>query len=116
MLNFHESFPDNSGRLQFAPPFPDYVEDVVLAADTLTRLAIPAGARFAVFAFDADVRIKAGASDVSILLPVATSAGGGGTELSPGARRLTLPGGAGTYTHIAFRAATACSGSVSFYA
>lgn len=115
MLNFHESFPDNSGRLQFAPPFADHVEDVVLAADTLVRLAVPSSAHYAVFAFDGDVRIKPGGPDVSIALPVATSSGGGGAELSPGARRLTTPAG-GLFTHIAFRAPAACSGSVSFYA
>jgi hypothetical protein len=110
MLLFHEEFPLNSGRLAYAPPFADTVHDVVLAADTLTRLAIPSGARFVSLSFDGDVRVKPGLVDTTFTLPAATLADGTGSALNPAARR--LPASA---THLCLRAAAACKGSLEFW-
>jgi hypothetical protein len=115
MQPFFDAYPDNSGRSQHAPAFADHVEDVVLAADTPLRVAVPAGARFVLFSFDGDVRIRAGGADVLVRSPTQTSGDGGGGELNPAARRL-VPASGTAATHIAFRAPVACTGSVSFYA
>lgn len=118
MRKFFEAFPENSGRLQFTPATPDYVEDVVLAADTLVRLAIPAEARFALFSFDGDVRVRFGDASTSLALPSVTSGDGLGSEFNPVARRFAPLSGEGgpTASHICLRAPAACAGSVSFYA
>ncbi|KAB0680296.1 hypothetical protein [Aureimonas leprariae] len=117
MQLFFDSYPNNSGRAQFAPAFPDYVEDVVLAADTLLRLPIPVEARFAVFSFDGDVRVRLGDAATIVALPAATSQTGSGGELNPVARRISpRQGEAAPATHICMRAPAACTGSVSFYA
>lgn len=116
MQSFFDAYPANSGRLQFAPPFSDHIEDVVLAAGVLQTVAIPAGAQFAVFSFDADVRVKAGSATTFIDLPVASTAGGGGSDLNPAARRLTPAPGGAAFTHLCLRSAVACTGSVSFFA
>lgn len=118
MRPFIEAFPENVGRLQHAPVIPDHVEDVVLGADTLTRLPVPEKARFALFSFDGNVRVRFGGPTTTLTLPVATSGDGQGSELNPVARRLApiAAEGAPLATHICLRAAAACSGSVSFYA
>lgn len=107
----------DSPRAAFAPAFPDYVEDVVLAADTLLRVPIPAGATFAVFSFDGDFRAKVGVATTALALPTATSADGSGSELSPAARAIPakLGDGATAPTHICLRAPAACNGSIAFY-
>lgn len=110
MLAFFENFPLNSGRLAQAPQFSDTVHDIVLAADTLVRIAVPAGARFVSFSFDADVRVKAGVSDTALTLPVSSVTDGSGSVLNPGARRLPA-----TATHLCLRAAAACKGSLEFW-
>lgn len=110
MLAFHEDFPLNSGRLAQAPQFSDAVHDVVLAADTLLRVAIPAGARFVALSFDGDVRVKAGQFDTALTLPAATATDGAGSVLNPGVRR--LPSAA---THLCLRAANACKGSLEYW-
>ncbi|GGE01132.1 hypothetical protein GCM10011390_19960 [Aureimonas endophytica] len=116
MQYFFETYPDNNGRTQFAPPFPAYVEDVVLAAGVLTRLAVPAGARYALFSFDGDVRVKLGDATTSFSLPSVTGSGGAGSELNPTARRIAgLPGFSGATTHLCLLAGSACTGSVSFF-
>ena len=114
---FAASYPATGNRGAFAPEFPDYVEDVVLAADTLLRVPIPAGAAYAVFAFDADFRAKLGVSSTGLTLPAATSSDGSGSELSPAARAIPAKLGDGTTapTHICLRAPAACKGSISFY-
>lgn len=116
MQSFFEAYPANSGRLQFAPPFPDYVEDVVLAAGVLQRIPLPVGTRFAIFSFDGNVRLKLGVADTLLALPVATSSGGDGSELNPTARRVTNRADGTPFTHLCLRAAAGCSGSISFYA
>jgi hypothetical protein len=110
MLAFHEDFPLNSGRLAQAPQFSDTVHDVVLAADTLLRVAIPAGARFVALSFDGDVRVKAGLVDTGLALPAITATDGTGSALNPGVRR--LPAAA---THLCLRAANACKGSLEYW-
>jgi hypothetical protein len=110
MLPFHEEFPFNAGRLAFAPPFADTVEDVVLAADVLLRLPVPAGARFVAFSFDGDVRVRSGGSETSFNLPTASSSDGSGSALNPALRRLS-PG----TTHLCLRAPGACKGSLEFW-
>ena len=110
MLAFHEEYPLNSGRLAPAPQFSDTIYDIVLAADTLLRVAIPAGARFVSLSFDGDVRGKAGLVDTALTLPAATVTDGSGSALNPGVRR--LPAAA---THLCLRAATACKGSLEYW-
>lgn len=104
-------------RAAFAPTFSDYVEDVVLAADTLLRVAIPAGATFCVFSFDADFRAKIGVVTTNLALPAASTTDGSGSELSPAARAIPIKLGDGTTTptHICLRAPAACKGSISFF-
>jgi hypothetical protein len=109
MLSFHEEFPLNSGRLAYAPAFSDTVDDVVLAADTLARIAIPSGARFVAMSFDGDVRVKPGLIDTTLTLPLTTEAGTG-SALNPALRR--LPEAA---THLCLRAPAACVGSLEFW-
>lgn len=110
MLAFHEDFPLNSGRLAQAPQFSDTIHDVVLAADTLLRLAIPAGARFVSLSFDGDIRVKAGLVDTGLTLPTTTATDGTGSALNPGVRR--LPAAA---THLCLRAVSACKGSLEYW-
>lgn len=88
MREFLETYPLGSQRLAAAPPFPDYVQDVVLGTDVLQRVPIPAGALFALFSFDGDVRVKPGTATTALVLPAATSSNGSGSELNPAARRL----------------------------
>jgi len=45
-----------------APQFSDTIDDIVLAADTLLRVAIPAGAGFVALSFDADTASRRGSS------------------------------------------------------
>ena len=118
MRNFFDPYPLNSGRLAAAPEFADHVEDIVLDADTLQRIAIPAGARFALFSFSGDARVKPGGMATSFSLPDATSADGGGSELNPAARRLPplLADGVTPATHLLLRAPSAVTGSIAFYA
>jgi hypothetical protein len=110
MLPFHEDYPFNAGRPAFAPPFADTVEDVVLAADVLLRIAVPAGARYVAFSFDGDVRVRSGGSETSFSLPTASTSDGSGSVLNPALRR--LPAGA---THLCLRAPSACKGSLEFW-
>lgn len=110
MFSFHEEFPLNSGRLAYAPSFSDRVEDVVLAADTLVRVAIPAGAHFVALSFDGDVRVKPGLVDTVLSLPLATTGDGSGSALNPASRRLPS-----TATHLCLRAPAACKGSLEFW-
>ncbi|WP_202814292.1 hypothetical protein, partial [Aureimonas sp. AU4] len=96
--------------------FSDYVEDVVLAADALQRVAIPSGARFALFSFDADVRVKIGSASATLTLPAGSTTDGSGSELNPAARRVpAMLQGSGVLTHVLLRSAAACCGSISFY-
>lgn len=118
MQSFFENYPDNTGRSQFAPGFPDYIEDIVLAAGALTRIAVPTGARFAVFSFDGDVRVKLGDASTALALPSASTTTGSGSELNPSVRRIAALQGreAAAVTHVCLIAPTACTGSLSFYA
>lgn len=113
MTPFHEEFPLNSGRLALCPAFPTYVTDVVLPGAQTVQIAIPSGARFALFAFDGDVRIKPGTAATSLAWPSATGSDGTGSELNPQARR--LPEAGSGFTHLCFNSQLACSGSVSFF-
>ena len=115
---FEASYPYSSNRGAFAPSFPDYVEDVVLAPDTLLRVPIPDGAGFVIVAFDGDVRARIGRADTALALPTGTTTGGGGSELNPAARRIPalLGDGVTKPTHLCLRAPAACRGSLAFYA
>lgn len=117
MTAFHEEYPLASNRTALAPPFADWVENVALAADTLHRVAIPAGRRFAVFSFDSDMRVMLGTSTSSFSLPAATTNDGSGSVLNPGARRIPakLQDGITSPTHLVLRAPAACAGSIEFY-
>lgn len=118
MRDLYETFPLSSSRLSMAPTVSDYVEDVVLAADTLLRVPLPAGAQFVLFSLDNDFRAKLGIVAASFSLPTATSTDGSGSELNPAARRIpaTLADGTTVPTHLLLRAPSACKGSLSFYA
>ncbi|NNM71279.1 hypothetical protein [Enterovirga aerilata] len=117
MRAFLEPYPLSSTRSSFAPPFADYVEDVVLPADTLVRVPIPAGARFALFSFDGSFRAKPGVAATTFALPTATTGDGSGSELEPAARRIPpfLADGTTAPTHLCLRAPAACKGSLAFY-
>ena len=117
MTLFIENFPDGSNRAAFAPPIPDYIEDIVLLADTVRRVPIPAGKRFAVFSFDGSFRLKLGTIVTDLVLPSATTTDGSGSVLNPAARRLPprLPDNVTIATHLILRAPSACKGSIEFY-
>jgi len=117
MRPFIENFPYSSPRLALSPVFPDYVEEVKLAAETSTLVPIPDGARFALFSFDASVRVRLGTKTTVLAEPRLTTDGSGG-EWNPAARRIPdfLPDGVTRPTHLCLRAAAATLGSVSFYA
>lgn len=106
-----------SARGAFAPPFAYYIEDVVLAADTLQRIAIPAGAKVAVMSFSGDFRCKLGVVGTNLALPAASTSDGSGSELNPAARHIApfLDDGTTAPTHICLRSAAACTGSIAFY-
>lgn len=118
MRNLYETFPLSSSRLSAAPTWSDYVTDVVLAADTLLRVAIPAGAQFVLFSVDGDFRAKPGIVTDSFNLPTTTGTDGSGSELNPAGRRIpeTLSDGTTVPTHLLLRAPAACKGSLAFYA
>lgn len=117
MRDFYEAFPQSSPRLALAPTFSDYIEDVVLDADALARIAIPGGARFVLCSFDGLFRVKPGTATTTLTLPAATSVEGSGSELSPSARRIPerLADGTSIPTHLCLRAPAACKGSLAFY-
>jgi hypothetical protein len=117
MQDFIESYPFTTPRLAFAPPFADYVEDVVLAADVMQHVGIPAGAGFVLLSFDGDVRVKIGIPATVLALPAISTTNGTGSELNPAARRIpaTLADGSTIPSHIVLRAALACKGSLAFY-
>lgn len=112
-----ENWPDGSNRAALAPPVSDYVEDVVLAADTIVRVQIPQGKRFFVMSFDGDVRMKLGVNTTSFALPTANTNDGAGSILNPQARRIPprLPDAVTVPTHLVLRAPAACKGSIEFY-
>ena len=113
MRNFIDGcYPYTGTRAASAPVVTDYVEDVVLAADTLVRVPIPAHASFVLFSFDGDVRAKVGTAETSFALPTVTSADGTGSILNPGARRIPDDPAA---THVCLRAPATCKGSIEFY-
>jgi len=118
MRSFYEAFPHSSARLALAPTFSDHVEDVVLEADTLVRIAIPTGARFVLASFDGIFRVKPGTVSTPLTMPVASTGNGSGSELNPGARRIPdlLADGTTVPTHLCLRAPSACKGSLAFYA
>lgn len=117
MTIFIENWPDGAGRAASAPEICDYVEDIVLAADAVRRVPIPAGKRYAVFTFDGDFRMKLGVNVTDLVLPSATTVDGSGSVLNPKARRIPqmLPDGVTPATHLILRAANACKGSIEFY-
>lgn len=117
MQDFIEGFPFTTPRLAFAPPFADYVEDVVLAADVVQHVAIPPSARFVLLNFDGDVRAKVGVLGTVLALPSVSTTNGAGSELNPTARRIpaTLADGSTVPSHIVLRASLACKGSLAFY-
>lgn len=109
--SFHDENSRDKGRTAFTVSFPDYIEDVVLAADTLVRVPIPANARYAVFSFSGDFRAKLGVVATGLTLPSSTSTDGTGSELNPAARFIP----SGSNTHIILRAPLAQTGSIAFY-
>ncbi|WP_199085479.1 hypothetical protein [Bosea sp. ASV33] len=117
MTKFIENWPDGSNRAAFAPPVCDYVEDIVLAADVIRRVPIPAGKRFAVFCFDGDFRMKIGTNVTDLVLPTASTIDGSGSTLNPAARRIPpmLPDNVTPPTHFVLRAPAICRGSIEFY-
>lgn len=101
-----------------APVFADYVENVRINAEESVRIAIPARARFALFSFDADVRVKPGTAATVIGAPATSTADGSGSELNPTVRRIPplLGDNVTEATHLCLWAPAAASGSISFYA
>lgn len=117
MREFSEAYPFSSARLTAAPAFPDYVEDVVLPADTLVRVPVPADACFVLFCSDGDVRAKLGTGTTPLTLPSASTLDGSGSDINPGARRIpaTLADGTTPARHICLRAPLACRVPLAFY-
>lgn len=117
MRAFVEQFPFASGRASLAPPFPDYVEEIVLAADAPAAVPLPAGARYVVLSFSGDVRVKLGTGGTVVGSGAASTGDGSGAEWNPAARRIpaTLADGATVPTHLCLRAPAACRGSLAFY-
>jgi hypothetical protein len=118
MRDFYEAFPHSSARLALAPTFSDHVEDVVLDADVLVRIALPTGARFVLFSFDGSFRARPGTATTPLALPSVSTSDGLGSELNPGGRRIPerLADGTTVPTHLCLRAPAACKGSLAFYA
>ena len=118
MRDFYEAFPNSSSRLSLAPTFSDHIDDVVLDADSIVRIALPARARFVLISFDGPVWIKPGTMETSLAVPVASISDGSGGELNPSARRIpeTLADGVTVPSHLCLRSPMACQGSLAFYA
>lgn len=116
MRPFIDNYPLNSGRLAAAPVFADYIESLRLSPNTQLNVAIPAGARFVLFSFTGDVRVRVGTA-ATILSDEETTTDGTGGELNPSARRIPdrLADGATVPTHVNLRATSAVDGSLSFY-
>ena len=110
-------YSSSSLRESLAPEFEGAPDDIVLPANTLVRYAIPTGARYVTFSFDGDFRCVLGGSTTDFTLPATSSAGGTGSVLNPTQRRIPakLADGISSPTHLCFRAASACTGSVSFF-
>lgn len=115
MRPFVDSFPLNSGRLAAAPVFADYIESLRLSPNTQLNVAIPVGARFVLFSFTGDVRVRIG-TNATVVTDGTTTDGTGG-ELNPSARRIPglLADGTSAPTHINLRSGVAVDGSLSFY-
>lgn len=109
--------PSSDARLALAPVFSDYVEDVVLAANTPVSIPIPAGAGYVIFSFDGDFRAKVGLTGTTIAEPSATTTDGSGSDLNPSARQIPklMPDNVTVPTHIKLFATAARKGSLSLY-
>ena len=76
----------------FALPKSDYVENVVLAADTAAAVRVPAGAKFVLVSSDASFWMAqfADITDAeAVAVPVASTTDGTGLELNPTMRAVT---------------------------
>jgi len=61
---------------------PDFVDAVVLAANTAQQYTVPAGAAFVVFAADGNFYAAYGANPTAVV-PAATTSGGTSNEINP---------------------------------
>lgn len=95
-------------------PSTDGVANVVIAASSQQQVTVPAGARAALFSFNADIWVTYGASTVGAVAPaVNTSAGStASAELNPTIRYFGSTAGT---TAINIGSESACKGSVAFY-
>lgn len=97
-------------RLGFAPPLPDHVDLVTLAANTVYRHAVPSKSSFVLAEFESQFFMRGGDVDDDISISGASTTNGLQGESRPGLR--SIPSGV---THIIIKSATAQSGSLSFW-
>lgn len=92
---------------------PDFVTNVVLAAGTGQAFDIPAGARYACFAFDSDFWCKFGSTGAAIATSSSTVGSSAlSSELNPTVRDI---GSSGATTGLSLVSAAAAKGSISWY-
>lgn len=86
------SFADNAARKQFAPPAPDYVDALVLVANTPQTYNLPAGAKYVVFSNTAgNFYVNwggPGPAAKTAAVPGSAIADGTGSEANPEAREI----------------------------
>lgn len=107
MRSWVEDYPHGGYRGALAPPASDHIDVRVLAAGTPEAHTIPAGARYVVFAANADFVARFGAAAA---WPSADVTDGTGSHLNPNARR--IPDGV---TTIGLAANAACIVTMAFY-
>ena len=116
------SLADNSPRAAWATEPPDQADylDLVLAANSMQRFAIPAGANFISFNVwvgdGAHYRVRLGDSGVVVAIPTVTSALGAGVggEMMPG--WLRIPSGPNRPTHWAIISPQPLYGHIAYWA
>lgn len=95
---------------QFSPPPSDWVDGVILTANTAHRHPIPQDAAYALISLDGDFYAKIGNEEVTASLVTETTTNGTASEYSPVQRR--IPEGA---SHISLIADGSRRGTISFY-
>lgn len=105
-----KTFPVRQGDILSSP---DFVQNVVLAANTGQAFDTPAGARVVVFAMDSDFWVRYGSTNAAI--PTSSSTVGSSTwaaELNPTARDI---GSTVNTTGISIISASAAKGSLAWF-
>lgn len=114
MREFLESYPFADGRGAHALLPSDHIDAVFLAANTLHRHTIPAGARYVMLYFEGGTFVKYGDASITVSVPVESTNNGQCGEQNPSVRR--VPSTNPPTTHVAIISPTACKGTIAFYA